>query len=255
MLQRAVKGRFRFPAGAGLAIFSVLSFFFCTGTTTAISQITAGIDRSDKSAPVISFSDRTLRPAYQLYNWTADSGLPQNTVHDILQTSDGYLWLATGDGLVRFDGVRFTVFNKGNSPEIPVNRFMALYEDPNKLLWSITENGSLVRNAFGVFTNFQPLDSVNFWDFVRSDPEGDPATGLNKLRMLRVKNSRVELWDASSTPGKGLPSQKAYELPCDRATGETGPSCYAGGGWLSIGTAEHKPDLQNSGPIQAADGS
>ena len=41
-------------------------------------------------------------------SWTTESGLPQNSVNDILRTRDGYLWLATHGGLVRFDGVRFT---------------------------------------------------------------------------------------------------------------------------------------------------
>src|SRR5947208_5626417 len=40
-----------------------------------------------------------------------DDGLPQNAVNAILQTRDGYLWLATFDGLVRFDGLEFTVFS------------------------------------------------------------------------------------------------------------------------------------------------
>jgi hypothetical protein len=40
-------------------------------------------------------------------SWTTENGLPQNSVNDILQTRDGYLWLATHGGLVRFDGVRF----------------------------------------------------------------------------------------------------------------------------------------------------
>src|SRR5262245_60821368 len=65
---------------------------------------------------------------YRFDHWTADNGLPQNSVRDILQTQDGYLWFTTFDGLVRFDGVRFTVFNKSNSPGITINRFVSLFE-------------------------------------------------------------------------------------------------------------------------------
>ncbi len=43
--------------------------------------------------------------------WTTENGLPQNSVTSILQTRDGYLWFGTQEGLVRFDGIRFTVFN------------------------------------------------------------------------------------------------------------------------------------------------
>lgn len=64
-------------------------------------------------------------PAYQVDHWTTDNGLPQNTVTNIIQTRDGYLWLATFDGLARFDGVRFTVFNKSNTPGINSSRFFS----------------------------------------------------------------------------------------------------------------------------------
>jgi hypothetical protein len=47
-------------------------------------------------------------------SWTVEDGLPVNSVNALLQSRDGYLWIATFDGLVRFDGVRFTVFNAAN---------------------------------------------------------------------------------------------------------------------------------------------
>ena len=44
---------------------------------------------------------------YRFDNWTTDNGLPQNSIHSIIQTRDGYLWMTTFDGLVRFNGVQF----------------------------------------------------------------------------------------------------------------------------------------------------
>jgi ligand-binding sensor domain-containing protein len=82
---------------------------------------------------------------YRFDSWTADNGLPQNSIHAIHQARDGYLWLATSDGLVRFDGVRFTVFNKSNSPGIGSNWFTCLYEDRQGDLWIGTENGGVTR--------------------------------------------------------------------------------------------------------------
>ena len=72
-----------------------------------------------------------ISPASAQYSfdvWTAHNGLPQNIISGIGQTADGYLWLATCDGLVRFDGVRFTVFDKSNSPGIDSNLFESLYQ-------------------------------------------------------------------------------------------------------------------------------
>src|SRR5262245_49509511 len=76
---------------------------------------------------------------YRFTSWNVDNGLPQNTVYDLIQTRDGYLWLTTFDGLVRFDGVRFTVFNKANTPGLRSNRLLRFYEDANGDLWIGTE--------------------------------------------------------------------------------------------------------------------
>src|SRR5436190_701062 len=72
---------------------------------------------------------------YRFDLWTTDDGLPQNSVSNILQTSEGYLWMTTFDGLVRYDGVRFKVFNSGNTPGIINSRFINFFEDSNKNLW------------------------------------------------------------------------------------------------------------------------
>ncbi len=91
---------------------------------------------------------------YRFDHWTADNGLPQNSVRDIVQTRDGYLWLATFDGLVRFDGVRFTAFNKSNSPGIITNRFTHLYQDAQGDLWASTEGIEVTRLHAGRFTSY-----------------------------------------------------------------------------------------------------
>jgi len=72
---------------------------------------------------------------YRITFWTTEEGLPQNTVNDICQTRDGYLWFTTLDGLVRYDGVRFRVSNKSNSPGLASNRLLRLVEDADGALW------------------------------------------------------------------------------------------------------------------------
>src|SRR5688572_10359752 len=91
---------------------------------------------------------------YRFDHWTTDDGLPQNTVSAILQTRDGYLWLTTAGGLVRFDGLRFTVFDKGNAKGLNSVRFSVLFEDAERTLWIGTEDGGLTRYRNGNFTTF-----------------------------------------------------------------------------------------------------
>ncbi|MBI3192232.1 MAG: hypothetical protein HYZ36_06150, partial [Pedosphaera parvula] len=93
-------------------------------------------------------------------HWGMEQGLPQNSVNSICQTRDGYLWLATFGGLVRFDGVRFTVFDRFNTPGMKADRCIALYEDSRGRLWIGTENG-LILYSNGTFKTYQSADGLS----------------------------------------------------------------------------------------------
>lgn len=84
--------------------------------------------------------------------FTTKDGLPQNTPTSIIQTKDGYLWIATFGGLARFDGVKFTIFTTSNTPELINNRITALYEDRNNIIWIGTEDGDIMNYQNGVFS-------------------------------------------------------------------------------------------------------
>ncbi|WP_446742197.1 ligand-binding sensor domain-containing protein [Silvibacterium acidisoli] len=88
---------------------------------------------------------------FSFARWTVENGLPQNEIEGMAQTPDGYLWIVTMDGLARFDGVRFTILNKSNTPEITSNRFVGSYSSSNGDLWLRTEHGGLLRYRSGVF--------------------------------------------------------------------------------------------------------
>src|SRR5437899_2395570 len=78
---------------------------------------------------------------YHVLRWTTDQGLPQNRISCLKQTRDGYLWLGTWFGLARFDGVRFTVFDKSNTPELAEDTINDLAEDRDGTLWIATLGG------------------------------------------------------------------------------------------------------------------
>ncbi|NUN68769.1 MAG: hypothetical protein HUU02_03560 [Bacteroidetes bacterium] len=84
--------------------------------------------------------------------WQTDHGLPQNSVTSIQQTEDGFLWMGTQEGLVRFDGVLFTVFDKNNTPEIRHNHIVALAVNRQGTLIIATHSEGLVAYKNGVFS-------------------------------------------------------------------------------------------------------
>ncbi|MCI0411752.1 histidine kinase [bacterium] len=82
--------------------------------------------------------------------WNKGNGLPQNSVYAITQSRDGYLWLATQEGLVRYDGVRFSLFNRKNIPALKQNYLTAILEASDNNMWLGTFGGGVTRSGAGV---------------------------------------------------------------------------------------------------------
>jgi ligand-binding sensor domain-containing protein/signal transduction histidine kinase len=87
--------------------------------------------------------------------WSTEEGLPQSSVISVIQARDGYLWLGTLNGLVRFDGNRFTVFDENNTPGLNSERIVYLFEDSHTNLWIGTDTGTVAMANNGRITNFQ----------------------------------------------------------------------------------------------------
>ena len=81
------------------------------------------------------------RHTYQV--WNTSTGLPQDTVRQFLQTRDGYLWMATDGGVVRFDGFDFVTFDRRNTAMMHSDVVNGLFEDRVGALWIATSSGLL----------------------------------------------------------------------------------------------------------------
>lgn len=113
-----------------------------------------------------------LAAQYRFDTWTTDNGLPQNGVRSLTQTPDGYIWFTTFDGLVRFDGIKFTVFDKSNTPGIISNRFSAINSDKDGAIYACTrEDGVLTIARNGSFHSYtaDKLPAKNFSHIMPDD--------------------------------------------------------------------------------------
>jgi ligand-binding sensor domain-containing protein/signal transduction histidine kinase len=86
--------------------------------------------------------------------WQSADGLPEDFAQSLAQTPDGYLWIGTSGGLVRFDGIRFTVFNPHNEPAFHDESIYSLLTSADGTLWAGTEGGGLIRYRAGSFRAF-----------------------------------------------------------------------------------------------------
>jgi signal transduction histidine kinase/ligand-binding sensor domain-containing protein len=92
--------------------------------------------------------------------WQTRQGLPQSSILAIHQTKDGYLWLGTADGLVRFDGVRFTSPDDLDGLALPKMSVLQLAEDSRLGLWIATSNAGLFRIDHGTIARFSKRDGL-----------------------------------------------------------------------------------------------
>jgi streptogramin lyase/two-component sensor histidine kinase len=96
------------------------------------------------------------RQTYSRRVWRSVDGLPEDFAQSAAQTPDGYLWIGTSGGLVRFDGANFTVFNRENSPAFRDDSVYSLLVARDGALWAGTEGGGLLSLRNGDFQVFGP---------------------------------------------------------------------------------------------------
>ncbi len=187
---------------------------------------------------------------YRIDQWTADDGLPQNSVYGIVQTRDGYLWLATLDGLARFDGVRFTVFNKSNSPGIVNNRFVSLFEAANGDLWAGTEESGVVRLHDGRFTHYAMGEATGEAAGVNwigdSGADGAVLALVGNEKTMRFAGGEFRPFDGRANSAENVRSvpRQSVRAYCNFRLPVNTFGCYADGRWLDFSPAPGEPEYK-----------
>ena len=120
--------------------------------------------------------------------WTSRNGLPHNTVRDIAQTPDGYLWFGTWEGVVRYNGLDFSVFGRGTQPALPDSGIGTLYVDSDGTLWLGDSRG-----------NVSSVDQAGNWKHWPLPAGKAPAIMIEALQ----KDSQGRLWLLYESVGLG----------------------------------------------------
>jgi ligand-binding sensor domain-containing protein len=139
--------------------------------------------------PVVNPS---LEPQYVYKNWNNRNGLPQNTVFDIAEDKDGFLWIATEEGLIRFDGNDFKIINEENTSGLFSSSFYDLSESSKEGVWAASGNTVLlVKNNTVKAFDFRAHVRGSWITRIAEDHGGKLWVGTNSGRLFYLENNSI----------------------------------------------------------------
>jgi len=169
--------------------------------------------------------------------WTSETGLPQGTINALVQTSDGYLWMGTEEGLVRFDGIRFVVSDQQNAPALRTPFVSGLFEAADGTLWIGTYGGGIARMRNGKIEAFRPdLLATDRVRQFRTMQDGSLLAATAGGGLLRIHGEEVTRY----TMRDGLPSDRIWTIE-DDGNGGFWVATHGGGvvGWRDGRVTQH----------------
>jgi signal transduction histidine kinase/ligand-binding sensor domain-containing protein len=190
--------------------------------------------------------------------WDADDGLPQKSIYSMLQSRDGYLWLGTQEGLVRFDGIEFRTYDKTNSALVR-NAVAVVHESRDGVIWVGTREGGLTRFEGGesiTFARSNGLSSDNV-SAVASDSQGQLWVGTNDAGISLIRDGKA----FSYTVEDGLPGKSVNVLLVDQSgvlwigMRGAGLASFDGSEFKAVTTADGLPGKDVTALHEGADGS
>ncbi len=162
-------------------------------TVAGVSTLACGFVLCCISSGYCEAGKRPGPASYYVQPWQVEDGLPDSSVSHVLQDRDGYIWLATIAGLVRFDGVEFKSFTSPLVAGVAARNIRSLVQEDDSTLLMLPAIGGVVRFHNGVFSLHpmsadvagKPLETL----FV--EPGGAIWAGLSDASVLRWQNGHA----------------------------------------------------------------
>ena len=135
--------------------------------------------------------------------WQTPEGLSQTSVYSVTQTREGYLWIGTQSGVLRFDGVEFTPVRALQSNSLGDVWARSMMEDGGGRLWILTNDFQLIRitgSKVKVFSEEDGLPTQYFSCLVRGS--GDDIWACTPTGLVRFQGDKFEVHEAPAQIGR-----------------------------------------------------
>lgn len=136
-------------------------------------------------------------PALQIRTWHSEDGLPSNNVRSVAQSADGYLWVATAEGVVRFDGVRFSGFDDAQDDRLSALNPRAVFAQDDGDVWIAMRRGGLLLWRDGKTTTVWPEaeDELKVEEIIREvlDDESGGTYLLTEREVFHLRGAETPL--------------------------------------------------------------
>jgi len=146
--------------------------------------------------------------------WQVEQGLPSNRIYSMAQDQQGYLWLGTNEGLVRFDGIEFKVFPSADIAGLASGEMWSLYPARSGVLWLGTGNSGLIGLNNGVSTAYTERDGLPARNIRSIREDADGSLWINTLNGIgRISGGKL----AACTSYRGRPVREFLLQARDRS--------------------------------------
>ena len=142
------------------------------------------------------YGDNALN-TFSMDQWSGQNGLISNNLTSVYQTSDNFIWVTSFNGIDRFDGVKFRLFDKTNIPFLSSNAFYKTFEDSKGNIWFCSQSSGIIKYAYNEFTQVLPegRNSLSVRS-IAEDKNGNLWIGTNNEGLYIYKDNvlqRIEM--------------------------------------------------------------
>ena len=131
----------------------------------------------------VAQADERIPTSVRFRHLSAENGLLNNNIETIFQDSQGFIWIGTQNGLIRYDGYEMTQFNRDGDEASRISHdfVQEIFEDSDGFLWAATRGGGVNRydprlatfiNYLGEAAEGNPLRRADIFS-IFEDAEGD----------------------------------------------------------------------------------